>query len=123
MKKNTWELLDSSHQGVERFFVPAYNNTAGNNQLSTDSYKKHFLLKVKIENYNSEIDGKNFYDQPINDSTKQYAYFEKNYQLIAVDLSKQKALDAGSRAIKQIIFTGKIKVNISNTGVIIYYIL
>ena len=123
MKKNTWELLDSSHQGVERFFVPAYNNTAGNNQLSTDSYKKHFLLKVKIENYNSEIDGKNFYDQPINDSTKQYAYFEKNYQLITVDLSKQKALDAGSRAIKQIIFTGKIKVNISNTGVLIYYIL
>ena len=123
MKKNTWELLDSSHQGVERFFVPAYNNTAGNNQLSTDSYKKHFLLKVKIENYNSEIDGKNFYDQPINDSTKQYAYFKKNYQLITVDLSKQKALDAGSRAIKQIIFTGKIKVNISNTGVLIYYIL
>ena len=123
MKKNTWELLDSSFQGVERFFVPAYNNAAGNNQLSTDSYKKHFLLKVKIENYNIEIDGKNFYDQPINDSTKQYAYFEKNYQLIAVDLSKQKALDAGSRAIKQIIFIGKIKAKVANAGVIIYYIL
>ena len=92
-------------------------------QLSTDSYKKHFLLKVKIENYNIQIDGKNFYDQPINDSTKQYAYFEKNYQLIAVDLSKQKALDAGSRAIKQIIFIGKIKAKVANAGVIIYYIL
>ena len=35
------------------------------------------------------------------------AYFEKNYRLIAADLSKQKALDADSRAIQQIIFTGK----------------
>ena len=34
---------------------------------------------------------------------------KKNYRLIAVDLSKQKALDADSRAIQQIIFTGKIK--------------
>ena len=45
-----------------------------------------------------------------------FAYFEKNYRLIAVDLSKQKALDADSRAIQQIIFTGK-------TRVIVYYIL
>ena len=35
-----------------------------------------------------------------------FAYFEKN-QLIAVDLSKQKALDADPKAIQQIIFTGK----------------
>ena len=52
-----------------------------------------------------------------------FAYFEKNYRLIAVDLSKQKALDADSRAIQQIIFTGKIKAPIANTTVIIYYIL
>ena len=52
-----------------------------------------------------------------------FAHFEKNYKLIAVDLSKQKALDAGSRAIQQIIFTGKIKVKEANTKVIIYYIL
>ena len=36
-----------------------------------------------------------------------FAYFEKNYRLISADLSKQKALDADSRAIQQIIFTGK----------------
>ena len=64
------------------------------------------------------IDGRNFYDQPINDLIKQYdevrkvstgqgddytsgclldyAYFKDNYRLIAVDLSKQKALDADS---------------------------
>ena len=106
---------------------------------------KHFLPRVKIQNQNIEIDERNFYDQPINDSIKQYneirkistgkgddyttgclldfSYFKKNYRLIAVDLSKQKALDADSRAIQQIIFTGKIKVTEANTRVIIYHIL
>ena len=48
---------------------------------------------------------------------------KKNYRLIAADLSKQKALDADSRTIQQIIFTGKIKVTEKKTRVIIYYIL
>ena len=47
-----------------------------------------------------------------------FAYFEKNYKLIAADLSKQKALDADSRAIQQIIFT-----DTASAAVIIYYIL
>ena len=47
-----------------------------------------------------------------------FAYFEKNYKLIAADLSKQKALDADSRTIQQIIFTGT-----ASATVIIYYIL
>ena len=112
-------------------FVLAYKNAEGNNQVSVDSFKKYFLARVKIENYNIEMHRKNVYDQPINDSIKQYdeistgqgddyvtdclldfAYFEKNYRLIAVDLSKQKALDADSRAIQQIIFTGKIKATV-----------
>ena len=33
-----------------------------------------------------------------------FAYFKKNYRLTAADLSKQKALDADSRAIQQIVF-------------------
>ena len=44
-------------------------------------------------------------------------------KIIAVDLSKQKDLDADSRAIQQIIFTGKIKPTEANTKLIIYYIL
>ena len=59
------ELLDSSYQGVKRLFVLAYDNTAGNDQVSTDSFKRYFLPRVKIENYNIEIDVRNFYDQPI----------------------------------------------------------
>ena len=139
------ELLGSSRQGVKRLFVLAYYNKEGNNQISVDSSKKYFLPRVKIENYNIEIDGRNFYDQSINDSIKQYdeirkistgqgddyttgcllnfAYFEKNYRLIAADLSKRKALDADPKAIQQIIFTDKIKATVDNTRVIIYYIL
>ena len=52
-----------------------------------------------------------------------FAYFESNYRLIAADLSKQKALDTDSRAIQQIIFTGKIKATAANTRVVIFYIL
>ena len=37
--------------------------------------------------------------------------------------SKQKALDADSRAIQQIIFTGEIKATVANTRVIIFYVL
>ena len=33
---------------------------------------KCFLPRITINNYNIEIDGRNFYDQPINDSIKQY---------------------------------------------------
>ena len=48
---------------------------------------------------------------------------KKNYRLIAVDLSKQKALHVDSRAIQQIISTNKIKAAANNTRLIIYYIL
>ena len=48
---------------------------------------------------------------------------KKKTGLIAANLSKQKALDADSRAIQQITFTGKIKSAVPNTKVIIYYIL
>ena len=146
-EKHMRELLDSSYQRVKRLFVLAYDNTVGNNQISVDSIKKYFLPRIKIEIDNIEIGGRNFYDQPINDSVKQYdkvrkvsigqgnwwlynwsfvglcLFWKKNYRLNAADLSKQKALDADSRAIQQVIFTGKITAAVASTRVIIYYIL
>ena len=120
-------------------FVFAYDNTA-DNRVTANSYEKYLLPRVTIENYNTGIDGRSFYDQPINDLIKQYdevrkvstgqgydcitgclldfAYFEKNYRLIAANLGKQKALDADSRAIQQIIFTGTVRM-----AAITYYIL
>ena len=40
-----------------------------------------------------------------------YAYFKDNYRLIAVDLSKQKVLDADPRAILQIVSQGVVGEN------------
>ena len=76
------------------------------------------------------IDGKNFFDQPIkdnkvtyenirkittgqgNDNTRDcwldYIYFKNHYKMIAVDLSKQQALDADPKAIQQINFTANL---------------
>ena len=58
-------------------FVLAYNNKEGDNNVSTDSFKRYFLPRVKTKNYNIEIDGKDFYDQPINHSVKQYDEIRK----------------------------------------------
>ena len=125
--------IDPSCQGINRLLVLAYEG--GDNRVTDDSHRRYFLPRVEIKNYNIEIDGRNFYGQPINnqetnDLIKQYdelrkistgqgddyatgylldfVYFKKNYRLIAADLSKQKALDADSRAAQQIIFTGKV---------------
>ena len=101
------------------------------NRVVRDSYRKYFVPRVDITSYNVLIDGRNFYDRPINDSIRKYDeirkiatgkgdnyatgclldydYFKKNYQLIAVDLSKQRELDADPQAIQQIEFIGMLK--------------
>ena len=76
------------------------------------------------------IDSKIFFDQPINSNIKtyenirkiargrgddhttgcllDYSYFKDHYKMIAIDLSKQQALDADPRAIQQINFTANL---------------
>ena len=51
-KKYKREQFDASYQGVKRLFVLANDNIAGNDQVSIDSFKRYFLPRVKIENYN-----------------------------------------------------------------------
>ena len=107
------------------------NNTA--NKVKRNSDRKYFLPRVNIANYNVLIDGRNVYDQPINDMIKQYheirkittgqgdnytigclldyQYFKDYYNLIATDLSKQEELDTDSTAIQQIEFYGMLKTN------------
>ena len=72
-----------------------------------------------------------FFDQPINSMIKtnekirkvstgqgddyttgcllDYSYFKENYNMIAIDLSKQQALDADPRGIQQINFTANLE--------------
>ena len=76
------------------------------------------------------IDGKNFFDQPINSTNKtyenirkiatgkgdyyttgcllDYSYFKDHYKMIAIDLSKQQALDSDPRSIQQINFAANL---------------
>ena len=64
------ERLDASFQGVNKLFVLPY--ASGDNITNENSYRKYFLPRLKIKNCNIEIDGRNFYDQSINDLIKQY---------------------------------------------------
>ena len=55
---------------VNELFVLAY--ASDDNTTNENSYKKYFLPRIKIKNYNIEIDGRSFYDQSIIDLIKQY---------------------------------------------------
>ena len=115
--------LGASFQVVNRLFVLVFTNANNDvNEKKKNSYKKYFVPRVDITKYNVLIDGRNLYDQPISDQIRKYdeirkiatgkgddyttgclldyQYFKDNYQLIAVDLSKQKELDADPRAIQ-----------------------
>ena len=143
--KNIYELLNASFQGVKRLFVLAYFIAdGGNDEAGIKSNKKYFLPRGEIKNYNVLIDGRNFYDQPINDIIKQYdevrkvsteygddyttgclldyAYFKDNYRLTGFDLSKQKDLGADPRATRQIVFQGVVG-GANNTKIRLYTIL
>ena len=102
--------LDPSFQGVNRLFVTAYNRANG--QPTRNGQRKYYLPRIDLEKYNIIIDGRNFYDNPIESDIEKYRelkkemigkgedyttgplldfnYFHKHYKLVAVDLSKQK---------------------------------
>ena len=88
------------------------------------------------------IDGKNLFDQPIKNDLKTYEnirkvttgqgddctsgcfvdynYFIKHYKMIAINLSKQQALDADPKAMQQINFTGNL---IGNNNKLVFFII
>ena len=91
------------------------------------------MPRINLKGYHVLIDGRNFYDQPVSDQTRKYnelrkvttgkgddyttgyfldySYFLKYYQVIAIDLSKQKELDADPRAVQQIGFNCMLDTN------------
>ena len=108
------------------FVLPFENTDNGAKKVERNNHKKYFLRTVNVL-----IDGRNFHEQPINNQIKKYdeirkiatgqrdyyatgclldyQYFKYHYQLIAVDLSEQKELDANSRSVQQIEFSGMLK--------------
>ena len=107
---NLNHLDEPNFQGVNRFFALAFENDD-----DRTSYNEYYLPTVEIKDYNIMINGENFFDQPIknnkvtydnirkiaiadgDDNTTgcllDYPYFKDTYKMIAVDLSRQQALD------------------------------
>ena len=134
---NLNHLIEPSFQEVNRLFVLAFEND--DHRTIHDRY---YLPIVEIKDYNIMINDENFFDQPIKNNkvtyenirkiaTDQgddyttgclldYLYFTNTCKMIAVDLSKQQALDADPRAIQQINFTANLD-RAGNTR--IYFIL
>ena len=130
-------LVEPSFQGVYRLFVLAFEDDA--QRITHNAY---YLSNVEIKDYNIMINGENFFDQPIknnkvtyenirkiaigqrddytNGCLLDYSSFADTYKMIAVDLSKQQALDADPRAIQQINFIANLD-RAGNTRV--YFIL
>ena len=101
-----------------------------NNNDWRRSNKRYYISNVEIKDYNVMIDGKNVFDQPVkNDKVTyenirrialgygddyttgcllDYTYFKKCYKMIAIDVSRQQALDADPRAIQQINFIANL---------------
>ena len=122
---NLNHLVEPSFQGINRFFVLAFEND--DDRISDDEY---YLPTVEIKDYNIVINGEKFFDQPIKNNKVtcdkirkiatgygddyttgcllDYPYFANTYKMIAVVLSKQQALDADLRAIQQINFTANL---------------
>ena len=119
-------LVESSFQGVNKIFVFAFENDA-----QRTSNKKYYLPNVEIKGQNVMIDGKNIFDQTVQNNKMtyeniasgqgdgytngfllDYAYFRDIYKMIAIDLSKHQALDADLKPILQINF----KASLDRTG-------
>ena len=82
--------LDAAFQVINRLFVLAFEDTPADeaayapaprnlvaNQVKRDGYRKYFVPRVDITSYNVLIDGRKFYDQPINDSIRKYDEIRK----------------------------------------------
>ena len=67
--------LDPSFQGVNRLFVMAYSRAYG--QPTRNGRKKYYLPRIDLNKYNVIIDGRNFYDNPIESDIEKYRELEK----------------------------------------------
>ena len=128
---------------LTRIYVPVVTLSAQENaKLLQNKTRRHYLPTVEIKGYNVFINEENFFDQPIKnnkvtyenirkiatgqgddyttDCLLDYQHIKDYYKMIAVDLSKQQALDADPRAIQQINFTTNLD-RAGNTRV--YFIL
>ena len=132
---NLNHLVEPSFQGVN--FVLAFEN---NIQRKLHSF--YYLPNVELKDYNIVINGENVFDQSVKNNKVRYenirkiatgqgddyttgclldySYFKDSYTMVAVDLSKQQALDADPKTNQQINVTANLG-RAGNTR--IYFIL
>ena len=126
--------IDPTFTNVNRLFVLSFPRN--NNTDSRYSNSNYYVPKVEINNFNVLIDGKSFFDLPVKNAKEAYekiieisnnndyttdnllyfAYFKKDYKLIAIDLSKQTKL----KDPQQINFIEK---RLKNTGAKMFFII
>ena len=114
-------LVDPTFTNVNRLFVLAYK-TADNNDRQ--SFSRFYLPNAMVKDYNVIIDKLAFFDLPIKTEEEAYEkiiyisrnneyttgnlldydYFKKHYKLIAIDLSKQQALQENKDLIQHIFY-------------------
>ena len=69
--------LYPSFQGVNRLFVMAYDND-DDNRPTRNGKRKYYLPRIDLNKYNVIIDGRNFYDNPIESDIEKYRELKKS---------------------------------------------
>ena len=116
-------LIDPTFEKVNRLFVLSFEN-----EDERTAYYKYYLPNLEIKNYNGLIDGNPFFELPVKNIEETYEkilqisddngyftrgnlldfnYFKEHYKMIAIDLSKQIALE-NKDTKQQINFMGSL---------------
>ena len=85
-------------------FVLAYDAT-NNDEEDIKDNKKYFPPKAEIKSYKVFIDGKKFYDQPINELIKQYDEVRKVIVCLVMSRSRFQS-EAGAKSEGEVTATG-----------------
>ena len=67
--------LDPSFLGVNRLFIMAYSRE--DDQATRNGRRKYYLPRIDLKKYNVIIDGRNFYDNPIESDIEKYRELKK----------------------------------------------
>ena len=132
-------LIDPTFANVNRFFVLSFQRIAGENNATKDyrdSFSHYYVPNATVKDSNDLINGKSLFDLPVKNEEEAYekiidmsnnndyttgnlldfAYFKRNYRLIAIDLSKQTKL----KDRQQISFIGRL---INRREAIMFFII
>ena len=100
-------MIDPTFKNIDRLFVLSFEN--GNDNPTRDSFDRYYMSLIEIKGFNTLIDNKTFFDQPVkkkyvsyknliemwrnNDCTTgnvlDFSYYQNYYKINGIDLSRQ----------------------------------